>query len=137
MGVPKSIDNDVLFVDRTFGFDSAVEAAAQVIQNSYVEATSCAKGVGIVKLMGRDAGFVAANAALASNIVDLVLIPEVKIARLQDIFDYVDETLARKGHMVIVVGEGAMQDYVSTGKKDATGHTIYGASTITTSVTLR
>ena len=81
VGVPKSIDNDVLFVDRTFGFDSAVEAAASVIRNGYVEATSCSKGVGIVKLMGRDAGFVAAHAALASNLVDLCLIPEVKAKR--------------------------------------------------------
>jgi 6-phosphofructokinase 1 len=126
VGVPKSIDNDVLFVDRTFGFDSAVEAGARVIANGYVEATSCAKGVGIVKLMGRDAGFVAAHAALASNLVDLVLVPEVTIERLEDIFEYVDATLQRKGHMVIVVAEGAMQEYVATGKKDATGHTVYG-----------
>lgn len=126
VGVPKSIDNDVLFVDKTFGFDSAVEAAATVIKNAYVEATSCAKGVGIVKLMGRDAGFVAAHAALASNMADLVLVPEVKIESLQHIYDHVWATVERKGFMVIVVAEGAMQDYVSTGKKDATGHTIYG-----------
>lgn len=128
VGVPKSIDNDVLFVDRTFGFDSAVEAAATVIANGYVEATSCDKGVGIVKLMGRDAGFVAAHAALASNLVDLVLVPEVKIESLQYIYDYVDATLQRKGYMVIVVAEGAMQEYVATGEKDATGHTIYGTA---------
>jgi len=128
VGVPKSIDNDVLFVDRTFGFDSAVEAAATCIQNGYIEATSCDKGVGVVKLMGRDAGFVAAHAALASNLVDLVLIPEVKIESMQDIYDYVDATLERKRFMVIVVAEGAMQEYVATGKKDATGHTVYGDS---------
>ena len=68
----------------------------------------------------------AARAALASNLVDLVLIPEVTIERLEDIFEYVDATLQRKGHMVIVVAEGAMQEYVATGKKDATGHTVYG-----------
>ena len=125
VGVPKSIDNDVLFVDRTFGFDSAVEAAAGVIRNGWVEATSAAKAVGIVKLMGRDAGFVAAHAALASNLVDLVLIPEVEVD-MDDVLTYVDATIARKGHMVIVVAEGAGQRHVATGKKDASGHTIYG-----------
>lgn len=125
VGVPKSIDNDVLFVDKTFGFDSAVEAAAGVIRNGWVEATSCAKAVSIVKLMGRDAGFVAAHASLASNLVDLCLVPEVDV-ELDDIFSYVDATLERKGHMVIVVAEGAGQRHVSTGKKDASGHTVYG-----------
>jgi 6-phosphofructokinase 1 len=125
VGVPKSIDNDVLFVDRTFGFDSAVEAAAGVIRNGWVEATSCDKGVGIIKLMGRDAGFVAAHAALASNLVDLVLVPEVGV-EMEDVKAHVDCVLARKGHMVIVVAEGAGQAHVATGKKDASGHTIYG-----------
>jgi len=125
VGVPKSIDNDVLFVDRTFGFDSAVEAAAGVIRNGWVEATSCANGVGIVKLMGRDAGFVAAHAALASNLVDLCLVPEVDV-EMEAIFAHVDATIAAKGHMVIVVAEGAGQRHVATGKKDASGHTVYG-----------
>ena len=55
VGVPKSIDNDILFIDKTFGFDSAVAAASRVIKSGWVEATSCKRGVGIVKLMGRDA----------------------------------------------------------------------------------
>jgi len=125
VGVPKSIDNDVLFVDRTFGFDSAVEAAANVIRNGWVEAVSCSKGVGIIKLMGRDAGFVAAHAALASNLVDLCLVPEVEV-QLDDILAHVDATIAAKGHMVIVVAEGAGQEHVATGEKDASGHTVYG-----------
>mmetsp|Transcript_117061 Transcript_117061/g.342887 ORF Transcript_117061/g.342887 Transcript_117061/m.342887 type:complete len:489 (-) Transcript_117061:147-1613(-) len=125
VGVPKSIDNDVLFFDKTFGFDSAVATASEVIRNGWVEATSCSKGVGIVKLMGRDAGFVAMHAALASTIVDLVMIPEVDV-KLEDIFEHVDNTLARKDFMVIAVAEGAGQDFVATGQKDATGHTVYG-----------
>jgi len=125
VGVPKSIDNDVLFVDRTFGFDSAVESAAEVIRNGWVEASSCEKGVGIVKLMGRDAGFVAAHAALASNLVDLCLVPEVKVT-MEDVCEHVDDVLKRKKYMVIVVAEGAGQDLVATGEKDATGHTVYG-----------
>lgn len=125
IGVPKSIDNDVLFFDKTFGFDSAVAAASEVIRNAWVEATSCDKGVGIVKLMGRDAGFVAMHAALASTIVDLCLIPEVKV-NLDDVKAHVDAVLSRKECMVIAVAEGAGQELVGTGKKDATGHEIYG-----------
>jgi len=125
VGVPKSIDNDVMYFDKTFGFDSAVAAASEVIRNVFVEATSAEKGVGIVKLMGRDAGFVAMNAALASTIVDLTLVPEVKV-ELDDIYKHVDKTLDRKNHMVIAVAEGAGQEFVATGKKDATGHTVYG-----------
>ena len=103
----------------------AVEAAAGVIRNGWVEAYSCDKAVSIVKLMGRDAGFVAAHAALASNLVDLCLVPEVSVS-MEDVFAHVDTVLAHKGHMVIVVAEGAGQEHVATGKKDASGHTIYG-----------
>eukprot|EP00439_Symbiodinium_sp_Y106_P029695 s3479_g3.t1 len=125
VGVPKSIDNDIVFFDKTFGFDSAVAAASEVIRNGWVEATSCAKGVGIIKLMGRDAGFVAMHAALASTIVDLVMIPEVDV-EMEEIMKHVDTTLARKDFMVVAVAEGAGQTFVSTGKKDSTGHTVYG-----------
>lgn len=125
VGVPKSIDNDVLFIDRTFGFDSAVESAATVIRNAWVEASSCEKACSVVKLMGRDAGFVAAHAALASNIVDVVLVPEVKF-ELEDVYKQVDLKIKHKNFAVVVVAEGAGQEYVSTGTKDATGHTVYG-----------
>lgn len=125
VGVPKSIDNDIVLFDKTFGFESAVSVAADVIRHAYVEATSCDKGVGIVKLMGRDAGFVAMHAALASTIVDLVIIPEVKV-RVEDVLAHVDATLAEKEFMVIAVAEGAGQEYVMTDKKDATGHAVYG-----------
>lgn len=125
VGVPKSIDNDIVFFDKTFGFDSAVAAASEVIRNGWVEATSCSKGVGIVKLMGRDAGFVAMHAALASTIVDLVMIPEVDV-EMAEVLKHVDQTLARKDFMVIAVAEGAGQKFVATGKTDSTGHTVYG-----------
>jgi len=125
VGVPKSIDNDVLYFDKTFGFDSAVATASEVMKNGWVEATSCDKGVGIVKLMGRDAGYVAMHAALAATIVDLVMIPEVKV-KMEDVLAHVDHTLARKNFMLIAVAEGAGQEFVATGQKDATGHTIYG-----------
>lgn len=125
VGVPKSIDNDVLFFDKTFGFDTAVAEAAEVIRSGWVEATSCEKAVSVVKLMGRDAGYVAMMAAQASTIVDLVLIPEVTF-KIEDVLAHVDAVVERKGFMVIVVAEGAGQELVATGKKDATGHTIYG-----------
>merc|ERR1719183_2819063 len=108
VGVPKSIDNDILFIDKTFGYDSAVATASDVIRNAWVEATSAEKACSIVKLMGRDAGFVAMNAALASTIVDVVLIPEVKF-KLEDVYKHIDSVLARKNHMVIAVAEGAGQ----------------------------
>ncbi|CAJ1448854.1 unnamed protein product [Effrenium voratum] len=125
VGIPKSIDNDVVLFDRTFGFETAVDAASQVIRNAWVEASSCNRGVGIVKLMGRDSGFVAMHAATAADVVDLCMIPEVTVD-LKDVLAHVDAVLAARGYMVIAVAEGAGQEMVSTGKKDATGHTVYG-----------
>merc|ERR1712032_83741 len=125
VGVPKSIDNDVMVFDKTFGFDTAVATAADAVRNVWVEATSCKRGVGIVKLMGRDAGFVAMHAALASTIADLVLIPEVTF-KLEDVHKHIESTLDTKGFCVVIVAEGAGQDLVSTGEKDSTGHTVYG-----------
>ena len=77
VGVPKTIDNDIHFIDRSFGFESAFSAAVEVIRAAHVEATGARDGIGLVKLMGRHSGFVACHAALASTDVDLVLIPEV------------------------------------------------------------
>mmetsp|Transcript_21238 Transcript_21238/g.49226 ORF Transcript_21238/g.49226 Transcript_21238/m.49226 type:complete len:532 (+) Transcript_21238:79-1674(+) len=125
VGIPKSIDNDVLFFDRTFGFDTAVRTGATCIDNAWVEAQSCHRGVGIVKLMGRDAGFVAVNASLASTVADCCLIPEVKF-KMEDLVNYVNKVVDRKDHCVVVVAEGAGQDLISTGEKDSTGHTKYG-----------
>jgi 6-phosphofructokinase 1 len=125
VGVPKSIDNDVLFIDKTFGFESAVATASDIIRNAWVEASSCENGVGVVKLMGRDAGFVAVYASLASTLVDVTLIPEVDF-KLADVHNHVYNTLKRKGHCVVVVAEGAGQKFVATDAKDATGHQVYG-----------
>eukprot|EP00927_Polykrikos_kofoidii_P082668 TRINITY_DN8268_c0_g1_i1.p1 TRINITY_DN8268_c0_g1~~TRINITY_DN8268_c0_g1_i1.p1 ORF type:complete len:459 (+),score=82.25 TRINITY_DN8268_c0_g1_i1:79-1455(+) len=125
IGIPKSIDNDVLFFDKTFGFESAVTAASDVIRNAWVEATSCDLGVGIVKLMGRDAGFVGMEAARASTLADAVLIPEIPF-ELEEVHKHIDKVLDRKGHCVVIVAEGAGQNYVATGEKDSTGHDKYG-----------
>jgi len=125
VGVPKSIDNDVMYFDKTFGFESAVAEAVSVIRGSFVEATSANRAVSIVKLMGRDAGFVSMYAAVASNLVDLCLIPEVDV-KLQDVLAYVDKVLAQKGYMVVAVAEGAGQNFVESEGVDPTGHTKYG-----------
>lgn len=117
VGVPKTIDNDIHFIDRSFGFESAYSSSVDVIRAARVEATGARDGIGLVKLMGRHSGFVACNAALASTDVDLVLIPEVpmQLDGGHGVFRYVDRVLDRQGHAVIVVAEGAAQDLVASG----------------------
>jgi 6-phosphofructokinase 1 len=121
VGVPKTIDNDIHFIDRSFGFESAYSAAVEVIRAARVEATGARDGVGLVKLMGRHSGFVACNAALASTDVDLVLIPEVSLQLEGEsgVLRYVERVLDRQGHAVIVVAEGAAQDLVAGGATGA------------------
>ncbi|MDF3068987.1 MAG: pfp [Polyangiaceae bacterium] len=115
VGVPKTIDNDIHFIDRSFGFESAYSSSVEVIRAARVEATGARDGIGLVKLMGRHSGFVACNAALASTDVDLVLIPEVPMQLEGDhgVYKYVERVLDRQGHCVIVVAEGAAQDLVA------------------------
>jgi len=115
VGVPKTIDNDIHFIDRSFGFESAYAAAVDVVRAARVEATGARDGIGLVKLMGRHSGFVACNAALASTDVDLVLIPEVpmQLEGEQGVLRYVERVLDRQGYCVIVVAEGAAQDLVA------------------------
>jgi 6-phosphofructokinase 1 len=121
IGVPKTIDNDIHFIDRSFGFESAYSAAVDVIRAARVEATGARDGIGLVKLMGRHSGFVACNAALASTDVDLVLIPEVsmKLEGEHGVLRYVERVLDRQGHAVIVVAEGAAQDLAAAGESGA------------------
>lgn len=111
VGIPKTIDNDVAFVWRTFGFYTALEKAREVIQGAHVEATGAPNGVGLVKLMGRDAGFIAAGATLASQEVNFTLIPEVPFALEGPggFFEALEKRLAARGHAVVVTAEGAGQ----------------------------
>ena len=115
IGVPKTIDNDVPFIDRSFGFVSAYSAAVDVIRSARIEAMAARDGIGLVKLMGRHSGFVACHAALASTEADLVLIPEVPIVLdgAAGVFACLERVLARKGHAVIVAAEGAAQDLIA------------------------
>jgi len=114
IGVPKTIDNDIPFIDRSFGFVSAYSAAVDVIRSARVEAMAARDGIGLVKLMGRHSGFLACQAALASTEADLVLIPEVPTALHGDTgaFAFVERVLAQKGNAVIVVAEGAAQEHI-------------------------
>ena len=115
VGVPKTIDNDIHFIDRSFGFESAYSAAVEVIRSAHVEATGARDGIGLVKLMGRHSGFVACQAAVASTDVDLVLIPEVHavLEGERGVLRYLEKVLDRKGHAVVVAAEGAAQELIA------------------------
>jgi 6-phosphofructokinase 1 len=121
IGVPKTIDNDIGFIDRSFGFVTAYSAAVDAIRSARVEATAARDGIGLVKLMGRHSGFLACQAALASTEADLVMIPEVPI-RLDGphgVFACVERVLARKGHAVVVAAEGCAQDLIDAPEGEA------------------
>ncbi len=129
VGIPKTIDNDISFVDRTFGFETAVTAATQVLIAAHEEARGARNGIGLVKVMGRDSGFIAAYTALASNEANYVLIPEVKfnLRGSGGLFEHLHERLRRKHHAVILVAEGAGQElFPDTGERDASGNKKFG-----------
>jgi 6-phosphofructokinase 1 len=112
IGIPKTIDNDIHFIDRSFGFESAFAAAVEAIRSAHVEATGARNGIGLVKLMGRHSGFIACHAALASTDANFVLIPEVpvRLGGEGGFLRSLERRLAERAHAVIVVAEGAGQD---------------------------
>jgi 6-phosphofructokinase 1 len=115
VGVPKTIDNDIPFIDHSFGFRTAFSQATESIRAAHIEARSAPGGVGLVKLMGRHSGFIACFAALAKNDADYVLIPEVPFELDGDhgLLAHVRRTVAARGHAVIVVAEGAGQEHLA------------------------
>jgi 6-phosphofructokinase 1 len=123
VGIPKTIDNDVGFVSRTFGFFSAVEEAARVLDCAHTEARSVPGGIGLVKLMGRHAGFVTAGAVVASQDVNFALIPEVPF-KIDIFLSALKERMLAKSHAVIAVAEGAGQDLLEADASacDASGN---------------
>lgn len=123
VGVPKTIDNDVAFVSRTFGFLTAIDEAARVLDCAHTEARSVPGGIGLVKLMGRHAGFVTAGAVVASQDVNFALIPEVPF-NLDALLVALKERMKMKSHAVIAVAEGAGQDLLAAdpGARDASGN---------------
>jgi 6-phosphofructokinase 1 len=109
VGVPKTIDNDISFLDMSFGFDTAVEAARHATRAAYVEASCHRSGIGLVKLMGRDSGFIASFATLADTQVGLCLIPEVAFG-IDGVVRAARQRIERDGYVVIIVAEGAGQN---------------------------
>lgn len=123
-GIPKTIDNDVDYIDRSFGFLSAVEAAQASINTARVEA-SCTRpnGVGVIKLMGREAGFLATIAALSSGDVDAVLVPEVPIVLdgPKGILPFIRKRVREQRYAVVVVAEGAGEELLGLSKEKESG----------------
>lgn len=115
VGIPKTIDNDIEYVWRTFGYSTAVEEASHVIDSAHAEAKSVLNGIGLVKLMGREAGFIACGAALASQEVNFVLIPEVpfQLDGEGGFLDVLKKRLLARQHAVIVAAEGAGQGLIA------------------------
>jgi 6-phosphofructokinase 1 len=129
VGIPKTIDNDLLFTEKTFGFESAVAKAVSAVEAAHVEAKSANNGVGLVKVMGRDSGFIAASTALSSNEANFVLIPEVPFDLHGDngILAHIEERLRTRQHAVVLVAEGAGQEFVEIPEgEDKSGNKRYG-----------
>jgi len=130
VGIPKTIDNDVAFVSRTFGYGTAVEEASKVLDRAHTEARSVENGISLVKLMGRHAGFIAVGATVANQDVNFTLVPEVAF-RLEGPGGFLAALKARimdRSHAVVVVAEGAGQDLLisENEERDASGNLIIG-----------
>jgi 6-phosphofructokinase 1 len=130
VGVPKTIDNDILFTEESFGFRTAYSTAVEAVQSAHVEAKGAPKGIGLVKLMGRHSGFIACHTALASNTCNFVLIPEVPFALEGEggLLEAIERRLEERDHALVVVAEGAGQEYLNAKidphapDKDASGN---------------
>lgn len=126
-GIPKTIDNDIDLIDKSFGFETAFDVASPIVRDAHNEATGAFNGIAIVKLMGRDSGFIAASVALSVPVANFVLIPEMdfKLEGKNGFLAALEKRLALKHHAVIVVAEGAGQTLFSAvgeTRKDASGN---------------
>lgn len=125
-GIPKTIDNDIDFIQKSFGFETAFSIANDIIRNAHNEAQGAYNGIAIVKLMGRDSGFIAASASLATQEVNFVLVPEISFDLFgpRGFLKVLRKRLEAKHHAVVVVAEGAGQDLFESGdfEKDASGN---------------
>jgi 6-phosphofructokinase 1 len=125
VGVPKTIDNDISFVARSFGFDTAVDKAGEAIRCAHAEAVGAPGGIGMVKLMGRDSGHIAAQAALNVKVVDFVLVPEdpFEMEGEKGLLAALERKLDTQGHAVVVVAEGAGVNLLNRpNEKDESGN---------------
>lgn len=129
VGIPKTVDNDIPLIDKSFGFSSAVEAAQNAIRAGNVEANSAENGIGLVKVMGRSSGSIATHATLSSRDVNVCLIPELPFDLYGDhgLLEHILKRLKQKNHIVIVVAEGCgkyLIDDPKTAKRDLSGNLI-------------
>jgi 6-phosphofructokinase 1 len=125
VGIPKTIDNDISFVQTSFGFQTAVSEARRATYAAHSEAEGARNGIGLVKLMGRDSGFIAAYAALADSQVNICLLPEMPFS-LEGLLTALEKRLEARGHAVVVVAEGAGHDLPGAVMgKDASGNVRY------------
>jgi len=126
VGIPKTIDNDIYLVSRSFGFDTAVDVSTQAIRSAHNESAAYPNGIGLIKLMGRYSGFIAATATLAQQDVNFVLIPEVDfdLEGPNGFLAALEKRLKQRGHAVIVVAEGAGQKFFEniTTERDESGN---------------
>jgi 6-phosphofructokinase 1 len=124
VGVPKTIDNDMAYMDKSFGYETACAAAVDAITAAHTEARSARNGIGLVKLMGRHSGFIACSAAISSGDANCVLIPEVPFALEGDqgLLEQLRQRIMQRGHAVVIVAEGAGQDLVPSSGTDASGN---------------
>src|ERR1700758_3668974 len=126
IGIPKTIDNDIMYLDKSFGFDTAFAGAVKAVACAHVEAVGAMNGIGLVKLMGRHSGFISAYAALAGQHVNYCLIPEVpfNLDGPSGLLERLRCRLAQRKHAVIVVAEGAGQDLMACDllETDASGN---------------
>jgi 6-phosphofructokinase 1 len=125
VGIPKTIDNDIQYLDKSFGFETAFAVAVESVKCAHIEATGSINGIGLLRLMGRDSGFIACYAALAGSNVDFVLIPEIEFALEGErgLLEALRYRLAKRKSAVIVIAEGAGQGLAqSNGDTDASGN---------------
>lgn len=129
IGLPKTIDNDIMFMDRSFGYQTAFAAAFHAVKSAHTEAKGARNGVGLVKLMGRDSGFIACSAALATGETNAVLIPEVpfRLEGESGLLSMIEQRLATRGHVVVIAAEGAGQDLIPDSDRatDASGNKLH------------
>lgn len=125
VGIPKTIDNDLIFIQRSFGFDTAVQKATEAVAAAHMEAHSHINGIGLIKLMGRESGFIATATALASHETNFCLIPEIPfdLEGEHGFLAELESRIVERHHAVVIVAEGAGQEHLkATGEHDASGN---------------
>ena len=130
IAIPKTVDNDISFIDQSFGFSTAVRTAGGFISGAHNEAKGAYNGVALIKVMGRDSGFIAAFSSLANPYVNYCLIPEEKFTLREGphaLLPHLEQRLAKKHHAVIMVAEGAGQEFFADApeRRDASGNKLH------------